>query len=108
VNLTLTENGCRWWVYIEERTIGTSRGKGCCKSLFLACQLSVFFCTGRIQGGQDCVFLFRGGLVNYKTHYGLSWFRPLFGGNSPTSSDFILKMNSGYKGVSRKHKKFMN
>jgi hypothetical protein len=46
--------------------------------------------------------------VNYKTHYGLSWFGPLFGGNSPTSSGLILKMNSGYKGVSRKHKKFMN
>jgi hypothetical protein len=34
--------------------------------------------------------------MNYKAHYSLSWFRPLLGGNSPTSSDLILKMNSGY------------
>jgi hypothetical protein len=24
------------------------------------------FCTGKIQGGQDHAFLFRGGLANYK------------------------------------------
>jgi hypothetical protein len=34
------------------------------------------FCTGKIQGGQDHVFLFLGGLVNYKAHNGLSWFSP--------------------------------
>jgi hypothetical protein len=28
--------------------------------------LLMFFCTGKIQGGQDRVFLFRGGLVNNK------------------------------------------
>jgi hypothetical protein len=35
--------------------------------------------------------------VNYKAYYGLSCFRPLLRGNSATSSDFILKMNGGYK-----------
>jgi hypothetical protein len=48
------------------------------------------------QGGQDRAFQFRGGLVNYKAHYDLSWFRPLLEGNSPTSSDLIFKMNRGY------------
>jgi hypothetical protein len=60
------------------------------------------FCTGKIQGGQDRAILFRDGLANYKVHYVLSWFRPLLGGNRPTSSGLILKkMNSGYNGVSR-------
>jgi hypothetical protein len=45
--------------------------------------------------------------VNYKAHYSLSWFRPILGGNSHTSSSLILKMNSGYNGVSRELKKFM-
>jgi hypothetical protein len=36
--------------------------------------------------------------VNYKAHYLLSWFRPLFGGNSPTCKGLILKMNNGYNG----------
>jgi hypothetical protein len=65
------------------------------------------FCTGMIQGGQEQVFLFWGGLVNYKAYYGLSWFRPLLGGNSPMSSSLILKMDSGYNGVSKELKKFM-
>jgi hypothetical protein len=30
------------------------------------------FGTGKVQGGQDRVFLFCGGLSNYKAHYGLS------------------------------------
>jgi hypothetical protein len=30
------------------------------------------FCTGKIQGGQDHAFQFRGGLVNYKAHDDLS------------------------------------
>jgi hypothetical protein len=30
------------------------------------------FCTKKIEGGQDRSFLFQGGLVNYKAHYGLS------------------------------------
>jgi hypothetical protein len=34
--------------------------------------------------------------VKYKAHYSLSWFKPLLGGNSPTSINLILKMNSGY------------
>jgi hypothetical protein len=59
-----------------------------------------------IQGGQDHVFLFRGGLVNYKAHYSLSWFRPHLGGNNPTSSSLILKMYSGYNGVTRELEKF--
>jgi hypothetical protein len=45
--------------------------------------------------------------VNYKAHNDLSWSRPLLGGNSPTSSDLILKMNKCYKGVSRELEKFM-
>jgi hypothetical protein len=45
--------------------------------------------------------------VNYKAHNGLSWFRTLLGGNSPTSSDLILKMNMCYKGVSRELEKFV-
>jgi hypothetical protein len=39
--------------------------------------------------------------VNYKAYYDLSFFRPLLGGNSPTSSSLILKMNKGYNRVSR-------
>jgi hypothetical protein len=65
-----------------------------------------FFCTSKIQHGQDRVFLSRGGLTNYKAHYGLFWFRPLLGGNSPMSSGLILKMNSGYNEVSRELEKF--
>jgi hypothetical protein len=64
------------------------------------------FCTGKIQGGQDRAFLFRDGLVNYKAHYDLSWFRPILGGNSHTSSGLILKINSGYNGVSEELEKF--
>jgi hypothetical protein len=66
------------------------------------------FCTGKIQGGQDHVFLFSGGLANFKAHYGLSKFRPLLGGNSPTSRDLILMINSGYNGVSRELEKFID
>jgi hypothetical protein len=65
------------------------------------------FCTGKRQGGQDRIFLLRGGLTNYKAHYSLSWFRPLLGGNSPTSSGLILKMNSGYNGVRKELEKFV-
>jgi hypothetical protein len=42
--------------------------------------------------------------MGVNTHYDLSWFKSLLGGNSPTSSDLILKMNSGYNGVSREFK----
>jgi hypothetical protein len=45
--------------------------------------------------------------VNYKAHYDLSWFRNLLGGNSPTSSGLMLKMNNGYNEVSRELEKFM-
>jgi hypothetical protein len=44
--------------------------------------------------------------VNYKAHYDFSWSRPLLGGNSPTSSGLILKMNSGYNEMSRELEKF--
>jgi hypothetical protein len=44
--------------------------------------------------------------VNYKAYYDISWFRLLLGGNSPTSSGLILKMNKSYNGVSRELKKF--
>jgi hypothetical protein len=43
--------------------------------------------------------------VNYKTYNDLSWFRPLLGGNNPTSSGPILKMNRYYNRVSRELKK---
>jgi hypothetical protein len=46
------------------------------------------------------MFLFQGSLANYKTHYNLSWFRPLLRGNSPMSNGLILKINNGYNGVS--------
>jgi hypothetical protein len=66
----------------------------------------IFLCTYKIQAGQDCVFQFWDGLAHYKAHYDLSWFRLLLRGNSPTSSDLILKMNRGYNRVSRELKKF--
>jgi hypothetical protein len=72
---------------LEWDVMGTSWG--------LAALVSVFFCPDKIQGDQDRAFLFRGGLTNNKAHYDLSWFRPLLGGNSPTSIGLILKMNIG-------------
>jgi hypothetical protein len=45
--------------------------------------------------------------VNYKSHYSLSWFRPILGDNSHTSNGLILKMNNGYNGVSRELEKFI-
>jgi hypothetical protein len=45
--------------------------------------------------------------MNYKTHYNLSWFRPLLRGNSSTSSALILKMNRGYNGISKELEKFI-
>jgi hypothetical protein len=58
------------------------------------------------HGGQDHAFQFRDGFMNYKAHDDLSWFKPLFGGNSPTSNGLILKMNICYNGVSRELEKF--
>jgi hypothetical protein len=59
--------------------------------------VGVFF-TSKIQDDQDYVFQFWSDIVNYKTHGDLSWFRPLLRGNSYTSNDLILKINSCYKG----------
>jgi hypothetical protein len=73
---------------------------------FLGLPTISVFCTSKIHGGQDHTFLFQGGLVNYKAQYGLSWFRALLGGNSPTSSSMIFKMNNGYNRVNREVKKF--
>jgi hypothetical protein len=64
------------------------------------------FCTDKNRGGQDRAFQFWDGLVNYKTHYYLSSFRPLLRGNSTTSNGLILKMNRGYNGMSRELEKF--
>jgi hypothetical protein len=36
--------------------------------------------------------------MNNEAHSDLSWFRPLLGGNIPTFSGLILKMNKCYKG----------
>jgi hypothetical protein len=58
------------------------------------------------QGGQDRAFQLRGDLVNYKSHYDLSWFRPLLRSNNPTSNELILNMNRGYNRVSRELEKF--
>jgi hypothetical protein len=80
----------------DEGTIGMTRGKARCKSPYLGMLTVSVFGTGKIQGGQDRTFLFPGGLVKYKVHYLISWFRPLLRGNSRTSSGLILKMNSGY------------
>jgi hypothetical protein len=44
--------------------------------------------------------------MNYKAHNDLSWFMSLLGGNSPTFSDLILKMNKCYKGMSRELEEF--
>jgi hypothetical protein len=44
--------------------------------------------------------------VNYRAQYDLSWFRPLLGGSSHTSSGLISNMNNSYNGVSRELKKF--
>jgi hypothetical protein len=88
----------------SEGTIRTSIGKARCNSTF-RCANCWCFCIGKIQGGQDCMFLFRDGLVNYKTHYDLPSFRPLLGGNSTTSNGLILTMNSGYNGASRELEK---
>jgi hypothetical protein len=63
--------------------------------------------AGKLWGGQDRAFQFRGGLVNYEAHHDLSWFRPLLRGNSPTSSGLILKMNMCYKGVSGEIENFV-
>jgi hypothetical protein len=57
-------------------------------------------------GGQDRAFQFRSGLVNYRAHGDLSWFRPLLRGNSPTSNGLILKMNMYYNRVSIELEKF--
>jgi hypothetical protein len=63
------------------------------------------FCTGKNRVVK--ITRSRDGPTNYKTHYDLSWFRPLLGGNSPTSNGLILKMNRYYDGVSRGLKKFV-
>jgi hypothetical protein len=44
------------------------------------------------------VFQFQGDLANNEANIDLSLCRPLLGGNSPTSSSLILKMNRCYKG----------
>jgi hypothetical protein len=59
----------------DEGTIGTFRGKAHYKSPLLSMPIVSVFCTGKLQGGQDLAFPFRGGLANYEAHYDLSWFR---------------------------------
>jgi hypothetical protein len=62
------------------------------------CNIVSVFCTDKVQGGQDRAFQFWGGLANNEAHNDLPWFWPLLGGNSPTSSGLILKINMCYKG----------
>jgi hypothetical protein len=85
-------------VIIDEGTIRTSRRKARCKSSFLARQLSVLSHVGSssemvLQTMKHMMIYFGSG--------------PLLGGNSPTSSDLVLKMNRCYKGVSRELEKFV-
>jgi hypothetical protein len=51
----------------------------------MPCHLISVFCTAKKHGGPDRVFQFPGGLTNYISHYDLSWFKSLLGGNSSTS-----------------------
>jgi hypothetical protein len=57
----------------EREELAPAIEKGVAKRLS---DVGIFF-TDKIQDGQICAFLFSGGLTNYKTHYGLSWFMPL-------------------------------
>jgi hypothetical protein len=63
------------------------------------------FCTSKIYGGQDSVFLFRCDLANYKAYYGFSRFRSSLKINRSMSNGLILKMNNGYNGVIRELEK---
>jgi hypothetical protein len=47
------------------------------------------FCTSNKQGLQNRVFLVLS-LSHVQKHNDLSWFRPSYGGNSPTSNDLVL------------------
>jgi hypothetical protein len=60
--------------------------------------LSVFSAMTNNRVYKITWFQFRGGLTNKQTHKSLYWFRPLSGGNSPTSSMLILSKNRCYKG----------
>jgi hypothetical protein len=79
------------------------RGKACCRSLFLACQLSVFFALARyrvVNIACSCSMVVLQTTKNYKAHYSLSWFKPLLQGNSPTSSVFfVVEEEQCYNGV---------
>jgi hypothetical protein len=65
--------------------------------------LSVFFAPARcgvakiVRSYSDVVLRT---MKIYKSHYNLSWFKPLLSGNSPMSSIFVLKMNNVIIGVS--------
>jgi hypothetical protein len=77
----------------SEVTIRTSRGKACCKSPFLACQLSVFSTLARTGWSRSCVPVPRWSCELQSTRC-----------YSPMSSGLILKMNMCYKWVSRELK----
>jgi hypothetical protein len=83
-------------VNVDKGTIGMSK-KSTLQIPLSGAPIVGVFCNGKIHGGQDHVFQFWGGLVNNEAHSDLSWFRPLLGGNSPTSSGLILKINRTYK-----------
>jgi hypothetical protein len=90
----------------DEGTIGTFRGKHAANP-HSWCTNYQCFLHRQEQDGQDRAFQLWGGLMNYKAHGDLSWFNPLLGSNSPTSSCLILlKINNCCKGVSRELKKF--
>jgi hypothetical protein len=79
---------------IGDGTIRTSRGKAQCKSPFLAHQVLMFFATARYRVVKitcSCSEVVLRTMKNYKTHYSLSWFRPLLQGNSPTSNVFVIE-----------------
>jgi hypothetical protein len=80
----------------DERTIEMPKEESTLQTPLPGVPTIDVFCTDEIKGGQDRAFHFGGGLANYKEHGDQSWFRPLLGGNSPTSSGLILKMNMYY------------
>jgi hypothetical protein len=78
----------------SDGAIRTPRGKACCKSPFLARQLSVFFAQARYRVVKimcSCSDVILQTMKNYKAHYSLSWSTPMLRGNSPMSSIFVTE-----------------
>jgi hypothetical protein len=92
---------------VDEGTIGTSRGKARCKSPFLARQLSVFFAPLRYMVVKIVCFCSEVVLRTTKhtmVYHGLG---PSLEVIALRPRSLILKMNSGYNGVSRELENFV-